>query len=186
MAKAEVRRSKGKGRVAQSLIIGGYKGILAWGLIVKQHAETVTAPVKTAHLATSIQVGEPEHSPPMKFHIAVGVDEKLVPYARAQEMGSGLYAEFGERKKITIWAGALNPGGSKSLNPKKALSFVWPSGPKDHPAFQKTGPHAGKFVFGKIEHPGVKPKRYLRRAMKDTKVAGKRAFLESVKAELTS
>jgi len=186
MAKAEFKRSKGKARIAQGFIRGGYKGILAWGMLAWKHAREVTAPVDTAHLATSIQLGEPIYEAPGKFRIDFGVDIKLVPYARAQEMGSGLYAEFGEKKKITIWAGALNPAGTNSLHPKRALSFSWPSGPKDHPAYQTGGPHAGKFVFAKIEHPGVRPKRYLRRALDETKDQGKRVFLEALKAELQS
>lgn len=166
------------------LLTGGYRGIRAFGEIVWKHSREKLAPVDTAHLATSIQLGEPNVELPAHFWIEIGVDLKLVPYARAQEMGSGLYAEFGEKKKITIWAGQLNPGGSNSLVPKRALSFVWPGGPQDHPAFQTSGPHAGKFVFGKVEHPGVKPKRYLRDAVVQKREEGQRLFLEAIFAEL--
>jgi len=181
-----VTRKNGPIVLNARFITGCYKGILAWGMLLWKNAREVKAPVDTGHLATSIQLGEPSMTAPGKFEIKVGVDLKLVPYARAQEMGSGLYAEFGEKKKIEIWAGALNPAGSKSLTPKKALAFVWPGGPQDHPAFQTEGPNAGKFVFGKVSHPGVKPRRYLRGALEDTKEEGMRVFMAALKAELVA
>lgn len=168
------------------LLIGGLKGMDAWAKLVAQRAKTGPwVPVDTSHLATNIRAGTVKATPIAKFSVLVGLG-KEVPYARAQEMGSGLFAEFGPKRKIEIWAGQLNPGTTKSLDPKMALAFKWEGGPGEgSPGYQTSGPYAGYNILGRIMHPGVKPNRFLRAAVAESNLEGRRLLLLALRAELT-
>lgn len=175
MAVGNVKRKGSRRNMEKKIVRGGLIGMSAWGELVAQRASE-NAPVDTTHLANSLYAEPPEHLPPFIFMIDVGTN---VEYARAQEMGSGLYAEEGPRAKIPIWAGIYTGKSSK-----ESLSFFWPGGPDPHPALQTEGPYAGKYAFAKIMHPGVRPKSYLRNALRDTREEGVSLFLSAVTTEL--
>jgi hypothetical protein len=171
-----VTRKRGPEEIESRIISGGLIGINAWANLVARQA-SLNAPVDTSHLANSIFAGSPNYEPPTTFWNDVSTAG--VPYARAQEMGSGLFAEEGPREKYPIWAGIYTGKSSK-----KALSFSWPGGPDPHPALQTGGRYAGRYTFAKIMHPGVKPKRYLRNALESEREEGISLFLAAVNAAL--
>jgi hypothetical protein len=175
----------GLSKLETKLLLGGYRGMDAWAKLVAQRAKTGPwVPVDTSHLATNIRAGKVRAEPVAKFSVLVGLG-KEVPYARAQEMGSGLFAEFGPKKKIEIWAGQLNPGQTKSLDPKMALAFKWAGGPGEgSPGYQTSGPYAGFTVLGRVMHPGVKPHRFLRAAVEESNIEGRKLLLLALKAGL--
>ena len=176
----------GLSKLGLNIFLGGLKGMDAWGKLMAQRAKTgPDVPVDTSHLATNIRAGKVTVEGAAKFSVLVGLG-KEVPYARAQEMGSGLFAEFGPKKKIEIWAGLLNPGTTKSLDPKMALAFRWEGGPGEgSPGYQTSGPYAGYNVLGRVMHPGVKPTGFLRKAYEASAVEGRMLFLLAIKSELT-
>jgi hypothetical protein len=151
------------------LSLGLLKGTGAWGDLVAQRASD-GAPVKTGRLARSIHRDVPEEIAPLVVSVLVGTN---VEYARAHELGSGLYSdpEFGgvqEKYEIRpVFA--------------KALAFEWPGGPKDHPAYDAD---SGLFFFGKVMHPGVRARPYLRPAIHASAEDGKRLVFDAVLAEL--
>lgn len=174
----------GLSKLETRVVLGGYKGMHAWGNLTATEARTGPwAPVDTSHLIGNIRAGKVTVEPPAKFSILVGLG-KEVPYARAQEMGSGLFAEFGPKEKIEIWAGLLNPGETKSLNPKMALAFKWDKRPEDAPV-QTEGEWAGYTVLGRVMHPGVKPTKFLRAAYATSFKRGRSTFMAAIKAQLT-
>lgn len=168
-----VRREKGSARLKAQMTVGALKGIQAWAELVAQQA-SLYAPVDTSTLATSIHTDEngPYQLSDTEFYQLIGT---WVPYARAQEFGSGLHAEIGPREKIPIIAGFWT-----GKSDKKALAFNWPDGPKDHPAHQGEG----WFLFRSIMHPGVKAQPYLRPALLAKKQDGQRLFLSAMLAEM--
>lgn len=176
----------GLSKLATRILLGGYRGMTAWGRMVAHEAKTGPwVPVDTSHMAGNIRAGTVQVEPTAKFRILVGLGSE-VPYARAQEMGSGLFAEFGPKEKIEIWAGLMNPGMTKSLNPKMALAFQWANGPgAGSPGYQTEGKWAGYNVMARVMHPGVKPNKFLRAAFAQTAIAGRRVFLKAIKAQLT-
>lgn len=174
---SNVKRKGNSQQMERKLVIGGLKGIAAWGDLVAQRA-SLKAPVITTNLATSIFASTPTYVPPVMFTILVGTN---VEYARAQEMGSGLHSTGpnARKEKYEIWAGGLNPKGATSS--KMALAFPWPGGPTGHPAYD---PESGKFLFAKIMHPGVRPQPYLMPALIETRKEGQELFLKALQAEL--
>ncbi len=167
-----------------AMVLGGFHGMDAWAKIVANRAKTGgDLPVASGHLGRNIRAGKVTVKPLANYSVKVGTGAE-VPYARAQEMGSGLFAEFGERKKIRIWAGKLNPGTTKSLNPKWSLSFKWKGGPDPHPALQTQGAYAGYYSFAYVDHPGVKPRRFLRNAAESTFVQGQILVLIAINEAL--
>ena len=177
----------GLSKLETKILIGGFRGMQAWGELVAQRAKTGPwVPVDTSHLATNIRSGTVKAEPIAKFRVLVGLGSE-VPYARAQEMGSGLFAEFGPKQKIEIWAGMLNPGKTKSLDPKMALAFIWGGGPGEgSPGYQTSGKWAGYNVLGRVMHPGVKPNRFLRAAFEESALEGRKLMLLAIKAQLTT
>ncbi len=163
----------GEGRWNVPLVVGVRKGLMAWAALVQERAAN-KAPVDTSVLANSIVIEGPIVGT-LGFNsmeIKVG---PTVEYGRAQELGSGLYG--------------TGPGAKREKYPivpkfKKALSFAWPGGPDPHPALQTEGPHAGKYVFGKVMHPGVRPQPYLVPALKETLHDGRRLLIKAITAEL--
>lgn len=151
------------------LAIGLLKGSAAWGDLVAQRASD-NAPVAQGRLARSIHRDVPEEIAPLIVSVLVGTN---VEYARAQELGSGLYSdpEFGGIQEkypiVPVFA--------------KALAFKWPGGPVDHPAYDQ---ESGLFFFGKVMHPGVRAQPYLRPAVSETVEDGKRLVMDAVVAEL--
>lgn len=174
----------GLDKLQTRVVLGGYRGMDAWGNLVATEAKTGPwAPVDTSHLIGNIRAGTVQVEPIAKFSILVGLG-KEVPYARAQEMGSGLFAEFGPKEKIEIWAGMLNPGQTKSLDPKMALAFKWNNRPGGAPV-QAEGDWAGYTVLARVMHPGVKPTKFLRAAYAASFKRGRRTFIAAIKAQLT-
>lgn len=167
-----IKRKNGPSKMEHRLVIGCLKGMAGWGDLVAQRASD-NAPVDTTNLATSIHRSDVEEVEKLSFTVLVGTN---VEYARAQEMGSGLYAEGGSQGKIPIVAGFWT---GKST--KKALAFEWPGGPTDHPAYDKK---SRKFLFHSVMHPGVHPQPYLRPALEDTREDGRKLLLSSIAAEL--
>lgn len=163
----EVTRKSSKGEMAQKFVVGMIKGVDASGMLVAQRASD-NAPVDTSNLATSIHHQSPQVVGAGTVITLVGTN---VEYARAQEMGSGLYAEVGPQEKIPI----------EPVN-AKALAFEWPGGPEDHSAYD---PESGLFFFGRVMHPGVRAQPYLRPALKDSEEDIRLLILRAVKAELT-
>ena len=148
----------GKNATALAMALGGLKGMDAWVKIVAQRAREGKVTIKgTAN-----------------YFALVGTGAE-VPYTRAHEKGSGLFASFGPKKKIRIWAGKLNPtaGGTKSLDPKWSLSFKWKGGPDPHPALQTAGPFAGYYSFAYVDHPGVKASHFLQDAVEGSTAQGR-------------
>jgi hypothetical protein len=168
------------------VVLGGYRGMAAWADMLANEAKTGPwVPVDTSHLASNIRAGKVDVDPVAKFHVLVGTGSE-VPYTRAQEMGSGLFAEFGPKEKIVIWAGMLNPGETKSLNPKMALAFKWEGGPGEgSPGYQTEGQWAGYNILGRVMHPGVRPHRFLRAAYATTAKRGRQMLVMAIKAQLT-
>lgn len=162
--------------------LGGLRGIDAGGRLVAQRAQEIVDAkeiVDTGRLGRSIHAGDPHATSDLQFWIDIGTN---VEYARAHEFGSGLYSEDPQyRKKIDIWAGAFTGKSSK-----KALSFKWPGGPKDHPALQTEGAYKDHYTFTHVQHPGVRPRPYLRPALRQTVESGdaQQLVLTSIVAEL--
>ena len=158
--------------------IGLQRGALAWAMLAAQTAK-VLAPVKSGRLAREIKWGEPYMKENLLAACQYGVSG--LEYAMAQEFGSGLYVEPDApgnptRAKYPIIAGFWTGKGTA-----KALAFVWPNGPKDHPAYDAD---SGKFFFRQIMHPGVHPHPYLRPAYEKTRHEGARLVMSAVMAEL--
>lgn len=182
-----VQRARAEGEFVRMLQTAGLKGIHAAAKLVAQRAQTIASEKgirKTGALIRGIFAGEP-WAEGLIFYCDVKVN-KNIPYARAHEFGSGLHAEDPRhRGKYPIWAGKLNPGQTRSLNPKWALSFQWPAGPKPHPAHSEEGEYASHYTFAKIMHPGVKPRPYLRPALKQSEDQILQLVLSSIHAELS-
>ena len=182
-----VTGGKRKAVIQRRLDIGVMLGVMAVGEIIAQRAKKVASDkgvVDTGRLARSIHRGPPMRSELYTWHVSIGTN---VEYARAHEMGSGLYSEDPAfRKKYKITAGMLNFFNTKSPNPKWALSFKWPGGPDPHPALTTTGPYAGHYTFASVMHPGVKPRPYLRPALEDVLTDGtaRRVTLNAIMAQV--
>jgi|GEM_PF-6960099 len=175
-------RRSNKQNYEAGLILGGLEGMEAWAALVAQRASTSPLmPVDTSRLATSI-IKDPEgakfvregNSTTFTHRVGSGLE-----YAGAQEMGSGLYNEWeGEdarpRRKYAIVAGALQDppleGG------KKALAFNW----KNAPAGMVGAGKDGKFIFTFVMHPGVRPRRFLRTALRETNEEGRGLVITSM------
>jgi hypothetical protein len=174
----------GKDKTIRAIILGGMVGMDRWAKLVATRAKTgPDLPVKSGHLGRNIRAGKVTVFPIARYTALVGTGSE-VPYARAQEMGSGLFAEFGPKQKIRIWAGKLNPGQTKSLNPKWSLSFKWKGGPSPHPALTTEGQYAGHYTFAYVDHPGVRPRKFLRNAAEKSAEEGRRAVLSALNAAL--
>ena len=165
------------------MVRGALKGMHAWATDAVSMARDF-APRLSGRLIREIKVDEDGafETEPMKFAIDFGVSG--LAYARAHEMGSGLHAtDPAERHLIEIEAGFWT-----GKSDKKALAFFWPNGPKTMSNYQSEGPHAGKHVFRKIYHPGVRAANegqgYLRKAGHETKETGPRMVLSMILAEM--
>jgi hypothetical protein len=179
------KRSGNRSNLEAKIVRGGMAGISAWGLRAVQTAQEYS-PVDTGRLARSINLetmdpAGPQEPDPLVFTILFGTN---VEYARAHELGSGIHAlDPAARELIVIeagfWTGKSN---------KKSLSFVWPAGPKPHPALQTEGDYAGRYSFRRVYHPGVRPARqgkgYLRSGARDTLADGRRLIVLAITAEL--
>ncbi len=164
-----------------AILLGAYKGLTAWAsLISKNVKEGQDLPVKTGHLARNVRAGTVQVESKDRMWVLIGTG-KEVPYTRAHELGSGLFASTGRRRKIRIWAGQLNPFGTKSLNPKKALSFRWPGGDTSHPAYN---PETGKFSFAYVDHPGVPARHFLEKGVAKSFDRGRALVMSNIKAEM--
>lgn len=152
------------------LRIGATKGLLAWGDLTRQEA-MLKAPVKTGRLARDIKLGTVEEPQALEFTISIGTN---VEYARAQEMGSGQFAEDPEHRVPFIPIMARR---------KKALRFKWPGFPGDPNQSSAYDSESGFFFFRSIKHPGVHPKRYLRGALEAKRQPGIRLAVQAVLAE---
>lgn len=170
---ATARGVVGADRFNVALVVGVRKGLMAWAALVQERAAN-KAPVATSQLSNNIVIEGPNTGflgfNSMQIKIGPAID-----YGAAQELGSGLYG--------------TGPGAKREKYPivpkfKKALSFAWPGGPDPHPALQTEGPHAGKYVFGKVMHPGVRPQPYLRPALEETKQEGRRMLIQAITGEL--
>jgi len=161
----KVTRGQGQAFLRQRIDTGVMIGTMATGDIVAQRAQQIASDkgvVDTGRLARSLHRGPLRRKELYIWTCNIGTN---VEYARAHEMGSGLYSEDPQyRQKIKIVAGAYNPN-TKSSTPKKALSFKWSGGPDPHPALTTEGPYAGHYTFASVMHPGVKPRPYLRPAL---------------------
>lgn len=184
----KVTRGQGPAVTRQRIDTGVMIGVMATGEIVAQRAQQIASDkgvVDTGRLARSIHRGPPRRQELYVWSADVGTN---VEYARAHEMGSGLYSEDpAYRKKIKIVAGAYNPN-TKSPSPKKALSFKWAGGPDPHPALTTEGPYAGHYTFHSVMHPGVKPRPYLRPALQSVLEDGtlKRQILGGIMGQVRS
>jgi len=181
-----VLRARAESEFVRMLTSAGLKGIHAAAKIVAQRAQEIASEKgvrKTGRLIRAINAGEP-WAEGLIFYCDVIVNN--VEYARAHEFGSGLHSEdASKRAKYPIWAGKLNPGQTKSLNPKWALSFQWPTGPKPHPAHSEEGTFASHYTFGKIMHPGVRARPYLRPALAQSKDLAIQLVMSNIHAELS-
>lgn len=192
-----VTRKRTSGEINARVTIGALKGMEAWGMLVAQRA-AMQAPVgkpqkrhpdfhgqewrdQSTRLATSIHV-DPE-GPRVervdgrkKFTIRIGTN---VPYARAQEMGSGIHSESPHpQRRYPIVAGKLQD--PELAGGRWALFFFWPDGPQDSPAHYGDG----WFHFAYVMHPGVPAQPYLRPALQESLDEGKQLFYDAIKAEL--
>ncbi len=183
---AKVTGGTRKAVIRQRLDRGAMIGVMAVGQIIAQRAQRIASAkgvVDTGRLARSIHRGPPTRHGLYMWSVDIGTN---VEYARAHEMGSGLYSEDPQyRKKYKIVAGAWNPN-TKSPSPKLSLSFKWSGGPDPHPALQTEGPYAGYYSFRSVMHPGVKPRPYLRPALQEVFTDGtaRRVILESLMREV--
>jgi len=180
-----VGRARARQEFVRLITQAGLRGVHAAATLVAQRAREIASEKgvrKTGRLIRAIHAGEP-WAEGLIFHCDVIVNK--VEYARAHEFGSGLHSEDpSKRAKYPIWAGKLNPGQTKSLNPKWALSFQWPAGPKPHPAHSEEGTYASHYTFGKIMHPGVRPRPFMRPALAQSKDEVIGLVLSSIHAEL--
>lgn len=164
------------------MVVGAFNGMSAWMVLVKKRSSEL-APFDTGRLARSIHTDDafPIESAPLIFEGQIGTN---VEYARAHELGSGIHAlDPAARELIVIEAGFWT-----GKSDKKALNFPWADGPKDHPAYNETGPYAGTFTFRRIYHPGVKPawggQGYMRKAGHESVDEARRLMLAAIIAEL--
>lgn len=175
---AKVTRASGGDRFkfGSKFVLGARKGMAAWADLVRQRA-MLNAPVASTELAKSIGVSEVESAGWQILTVRIGTN---IEYGPAQELGSGLYSDL--PMKIEIEAGGLK---SPPTSTKMALSFEWPGGDTSHPAYQTEGPYAGKFVFRRVMHPGVPAQPYLRPALLETEMEGRRLLFNAIAAEVT-
>lgn len=164
------RRETSRAELENRLRIGATKGLLAWGSLTRQEA-MLRAPVKTGRLARDIKLGEVTEPQPLDFFISIGTS---VEYARAQEFGSGQFAEDPKYRVPFIPIMARR---------KKALPFKWPGFPGDPTKSSAFDSESGYFFFRSIKHPGVHPKRYLRGALEAKRQPGVRLAVQAVLAE---
>jgi HK97 gp10 family phage protein len=162
---ATTRRAGKLRRLAAKAENGMRIGLILSGKLVAQRA-TRKAPRDTGRLKRSIKEGKPYKVRKGALGIDIGTNVK---YARAQEMGSGLFAEKGAKKKIEI----------RPKN-KKALSFYWPNAPAG-----LTPSSSGKYVFSKVMHPGVRAQPYLRPALAESTNEIKKIIIRSVVGAIT-
>jgi hypothetical protein len=147
-------------------------------MIATQSAKLL-APVKTGRLAREIKWGEPYMKDDLLAACKYGVSG--LEYALAQEFGSGLYVEADAPGNPKRAAYPITAGYWTGKSPRKSLAFVWPNGPKPHPAYDES---TGLYFFREVMHPGVHPHPYLRPAYDQTKTEGARLILSAVMAEL--
>lgn len=163
MARVRVR-SAGKSNNLNARVENGLKrGLILSGRVVAQRAQ-LKAPRDTGRLKRSLTHSQPYQAAPKRWAIDVGTN---VEYAAAQEFGSGIYAENGPRKPITI-----------TPKNKQALSFEWPDAPASVAAmFPNTFP---RVFFKKVVSKGNRPHPYLRPALRESKAAVNGIILRSV------
>lgn len=162
-----VKLARGRAFVLRKLDEAAMIAALNLAVQVVMTAREQTAPVDTGRLARSLTHGDPYRIRPYVWGCNVGSN---VEYAEAQEFGSGLFSEDAtRRKKYKIIAGAFNPD-TKSLNPKRALAFEWPNAPKE---VAEANPQHPKYIFHSVMHPGVRPKKFLRKAVSMEKTPDK-------------
>ena len=142
-------------------------------------------------IPNAIKVGTAEIIGQGKYSISIIVDTtpdedwrspnpNSAPMARAYEYGSGVHGKYG----------ATYP-----IRPKDApmLAFDWPNHDPDFPAGKKYIGYSnqGNFLFNYVDHPGVRPKPFLKPAIEQNKPSikakivqtFKRGLLDSIKAE---
>ncbi len=162
------------------MVEGMLNGMQAW-MIEAAKIASEHAPVKTSRLATEIKPDPngPIEIEPLVIQGKIGVSG--LEYARAHELGSGIHAlDPAERRLIPITAGYWT-----GRSDAKALMFVWPEGPRPHPAYNE---ELGVYFFHTVYHPGVpaanEGQGYLRLAAHKTLDYGKRALILGITARL--
>lgn len=176
------KRQGDRSEMEKRMLLGLFNGSTAWQNLVQDRASKL-APVRHGRLARSIHAN-PNFPIEIEEMVVVGQVGTNVEYARAHELGSGIHAlDPSHRELILIEAGFWT-----GKSDKKALNFVWPAGPQDHPAFNTEGPYAGTFTFRRVYHPGVpaanQGEGYLRLAGKQTLDEARRIVIQSVISEL--
>ena len=142
------------------------RGLIEGGNVVAIEA-TERAPRDTGRLKRSITTSNPKQIKPGAWKIRVGpaggetMPSELADYAAAQEFGSGIHAEKGEKKRI-------EPKGNKPLG------FNWKNAPI------KPTSKSGLFFFWSVA--GVKAQPYLRPALKAKKAIAKALLIKNLRA----
>lgn len=162
-----VKRKLSSAQLEARVALGVENGAFAWGLLVAQRAAE-KAPVDTGRLARSIHSGTPTEIAPMVVQVLIGTN---VEYARAHELGSGLYSEDPDERDFII----IEPVNAK------ALAFEWPGGPKN---ISNYDPETGLYFFRRVRHPGVRPHPYLRPALRESEEEGKMLLWDAIKVAL--
>lgn len=169
-----VTRMRTKSELYAAIMSGALRGAKAVGDLVADRAR-VKARVKTGRMARSVTASEAFVKSESQVAVLIGTN---VEYARAHEMGSGLFSEDPQfRHKIHIEAGFWT-----GKSDKKSLAFIWPGGPRELAA----DPERMLFLFRSVEHPGIKPQPFLRPALRETIASGEagRLLLSAIAAEL--
>lgn len=176
------KRMGDRSKLEAAIVVGGMNGMQAWqDYVAKQASESAAtgAPVDTGRLARSIRGDSafPQEVESLQFEGRIGAHTE---YARAHELGSGIHAlDPAERELIVIEAGFWT-----GKSDKRALNFVWPDGPTNHPAYNAEGPYAGTFTFRRVYHPGVAAahggRGYLRYSAEESVPIGRRLMIQSI------
>lgn len=111
------------------------------------------APKKTGELADSIEVSKIIDLGEGLWRIEI---RATAPHAAALERGSGIHSEA--RPGISQKPYVILP-----VN-RQMLAFVWPNAPD---SIKQASPGFPLVVLPRVEHPGVKGTKYLRRALEE-------------------
>ena len=159
---------KGKLNGAEAKLENAIKmGLIDAAKIVAQRARR-KSPIDQGRLKRSLHHSDPRPEGSGLWVIDVGSN---VEYARAHELGSGLHATVGEKKRIPI-----------SAKNAKALAFAWPNAPDAVKNSQKKFPLV---FYRSVMHPGIRPTPYLQPALDESRDVIKGLIVKHMVAALT-
>lgn len=153
------------------------------GNLVAQKIRSKADSMKVPKVSSSTYVGQAKIDKQSKdgaqAHISITIDtdkDKGAPAARAYEWGSGIHAEQGPKKRITI---------PDPYTPSKLLSFPKEDWPQYDPNYYSPPrPQPDWHHYVSVSHPGVQKRPYIKPSIEATKAEVLKILGQAVKVEL--